>query len=156
MQSANNNKILSMSSLQGERMKVHIPEAMTKVRGFISGVPLSMSVEDVKNEIQGGQVVEATRLKSKQDGSLKETLCVVMHFEKTLPNSVQMAYMNYSVREYIPKPLRCYKCQKLGTQHSSAKESLGVLDVEVSMSMVNVKRMQRLNAVTVKESIWRM
>lgn len=83
-----------------------------------------MSVEDVKNEIQEGQVVEATRLKSKQDGSLKEMLCVVMHFEKTLPNSVQMGYMNYSVREYIPRPLRCYKCQRMGRTAQQCKGKL--------------------------------
>lgn len=54
-----------MSSLQGERMKAHIPGAMTKVSGVISGVPLSISVEDVKNQIQGGKVVEAIWLKTK-------------------------------------------------------------------------------------------
>lgn len=64
-------KMLSMSSLQGERMKAHIPGAMTKVRGVISGVPLSMSMEDVKHEIQGSKVVEAIRLKAKRDGLLK-------------------------------------------------------------------------------------
>lgn len=44
-------KVLKMSSLQGERMKAHIPGALAKVRGVISGLPLSMSMEDVKNEI---------------------------------------------------------------------------------------------------------
>lgn len=37
-----------------------------------------------------------------------------MQFEKTLPKSVQIGYMSYSVREYIPKPIRCYKCQRMG------------------------------------------
>lgn len=90
-------KILSMSTLQGERMKAHIPGAMAKVRGVISGVPLSMSMQDVKNEIQGGKVIEAIRLKTKRDGALKETLSVVVQFEKTLPSSVQMGYMNFSM-----------------------------------------------------------
>lgn len=110
MQSANNKKKnLSMSSLQGERMKAHISGAMTKVRGVISGVPLSML-----NMRSRSKVVEAIRLKAKRDGLLKETLSVVVQFERILPKSVQMGYMNYSVREYIPKPLRCYKCQRMG------------------------------------------
>jgi len=117
-------KILSMSSLQGERMKAHIPGAMAKVRGVISGVPLSMSMDDVKKEIQGGKIVEATRLKTKRDGTLKETLSVVVQFERTLPKAVQMGYMNYSVREYIPKPLRCYKCQRMGHTAQQCKGKL--------------------------------
>lgn len=117
-------KILKMSSLQGERMKAHIPGAMAKVRGVISGVPLSMSMEDVKNEIQGGKVIEAIRLKSKRDGALKETLSVVVQFERTLPKSVQLGYIHYSVREYIPKPLRCYKCQRLGHTAQQCKGKL--------------------------------
>ncbi len=31
-----------------------------------------MSMEDVKNEIQGGKVIDASRIKSKRDGSLKD------------------------------------------------------------------------------------
>lgn len=113
-----------MSTLQGERMKAHIPGATAKVRGVISGVPLNMSMEDVKNEIQGGKAVEATRLKSKRDGSLKDTLSVVVQFERTLPKSVQMGYINYSVREYIPPPIRCYKCQRMGHTAQQCKGKL--------------------------------
>lgn len=81
-------------------------------------------MEDVKSEIQEGEVVEATRLKSKRDGLLKDTLSVVVQFERSLPKSGQMGYMNYSVREYIPKPLRCYKCQRLGHTAQQCKGKL--------------------------------
>ena len=40
-------KILGMNSLNGEKMKAHVPAAMAKLRGVISGVPLDMSMEDV-------------------------------------------------------------------------------------------------------------
>jgi len=95
-------------------MKAHIPGAMAKVRGVFSGVPLNMSMEDVQGRMRFREVLEATRLKSKRDGSLKDTLSVLVLFERTLPKAVQMGYLNYSVRECIPPPIRCYKCQRMG------------------------------------------
>lgn len=31
-----------------------------------------------------------------------------------LPSKVSLGYMMYNVREYVPKPLRCFKCQRFG------------------------------------------
>lgn len=44
------------------RIKAYIPGAVAKLRGSKSGVSLKMSMEDIKNEIQGGKVIDATRL----------------------------------------------------------------------------------------------
>lgn len=41
-------KILGMSTLLGERMKAHVPGDLASVRGVISGIPLSMTMEDIK------------------------------------------------------------------------------------------------------------
>jgi len=69
----------------------------------------------------------------KRDGTLKETLSVVIQFEKNIPKSVQIGYMKYSVREFIPKPLRCYACQRMG--HTARCGG--------SMRMGNVRKRQR-------------
>lgn len=34
--------------------------------------------------------------------------------EEKLPERVFLGYMSYYVREYTPKPLRCYNCQRFG------------------------------------------
>lgn len=107
-------KILGMSTLLGERMKAHVPGDLASVRGVISGIPLSMTMEDIKKEIKGGKVIKASRIKNKRDGVLKDTTAVILQFEKVLPRSVQMGYINFNVREYIPKPLRCFACQRMG------------------------------------------
>lgn len=73
-----------------------------------------MSMEEVMNGIKGGKVVEANRLQSKRGEVLNDTLSVVLHFEKILPRLVQIGYMNFSVKEYISKPLRFYVCQRMG------------------------------------------
>lgn len=57
---------------------------MVRLKGFLSGVPLSRSMEDIKKEIQGGKAIDARSLKSRRDGSLEETLSVVVQPEKTL------------------------------------------------------------------------
>lgn len=64
------------------------------------------------------------RLESKRDGILKETLSVVLQFEKTLPNSVQMGFVNDSLREFILKPLRWYTCQRMGHTAQQCKGKL--------------------------------
>ncbi|MGL5710893.1 MAG: hypothetical protein ACRCW9_08670, partial [Cetobacterium sp.] len=45
----------------------------------------------------------------------KDSLSVMLQFEEeVLSTRVMVGFMSYSVREYIPPPLRCYKCQRFG------------------------------------------
>jgi hypothetical protein len=106
--------ILKMSNLGGGKIKVHVPGMAAKLRGVISNVPLEMSVEDVKSEIRGGKVLEVKRLQTNKGGVKSDSLSVLLVFEKSLPGEVQMGWINYKVREYVPQPLRCFKCQRIG------------------------------------------
>lgn len=106
--------ILKMGSLGGGKIKVHVPGMAANLRGVISNVPLEMSMEDVKNEIQGGNVTEAKRLQMNKGGVKSDSLSVLLVFEKIMPTEVQMGWIKYKVREYIPQPLRCFKCQRMG------------------------------------------
>lgn len=111
---AQQQKIIKMKTLMGERVKSHIPGFMARLRGVISGVPLEMTMEEVKNEIKGGKITNATRIKSRREGELKDTMAVILQFENNMPENIQLGFMNYKVREYIPKPLRCFTCQRMG------------------------------------------
>lgn len=68
-----------------------------------------------------------------------------------------MGYMNYSVREYIPKPLRFYKCHKMGhtTQQCKGKLRFAICRCGGQHEYGNrkKKRMLRLGAVIVEENI---
>lgn len=45
----------------------------------------------------------------------KEMEIVIVEFEmKALPNELYFRFMKYNVREYIPKPMRCFNCQEFG------------------------------------------
>ncbi len=108
-----------MGSLGGGKIKVHVPGMAANLRGVISNVPLEMSMEDVKNEIQGGNVTEAKRLQMNKGGIKSDSLSVLLVFEKIMPTEVQMGWIKYKVREYIPQPLRCFKCREWDIQHNS-------------------------------------
>jgi len=40
----------------------HIPGEMSKKRGVITGIPMSVSIEEIKNSLKGGDIVDAKRL----------------------------------------------------------------------------------------------
>ena len=67
---------------------MHIPG---KLRGVISNVPLEMSTEEVKKEIQGGKVIEVKRLQTnKSSVSKSDSLSVLLVSEKIMPTEVKM------------------------------------------------------------------
>ena len=45
-------KILNKKTINGEKVKSHIPGAVAKMRGVISGVSLSISIEDIVSEFR--------------------------------------------------------------------------------------------------------
>lgn len=61
---------------------------------------------------KGVKVNEAMRLIRK--GVRKQSRLILLHFENTLPKKVLMDMFSYTVREYIPPSLRCFKCQRMG------------------------------------------
>ena len=62
--------ILRMTHLDGGRIKArnYVPGMVAKLRGVITNVPLEMSMEEVKEEIKGGKLVEAKRLQTNKSG----------------------------------------------------------------------------------------
>jgi hypothetical protein len=71
--------------------------------------------------VEGGIVVEAKRLFSKKEGQRSEILSVLLMFEKVLPKNVHMGFLAFTVREFVPPQLRCFKCPKNGTCSNSVQ-----------------------------------
>lgn len=113
-------KILKMKTIAGG--KVICTEIGEKTRGVISGVPLNVSVDDIKGSLDGGTVVSARRLQMWKDSKRCDSMSVMIQFEgNTLPIKVKLGFMSFSVREYIPPPLRCFKCQRMGHVANACK-----------------------------------
>lgn len=113
-------KIMTMKMLAGARKTCK--EIGNKVRGVISGVPLNVSMDDIKGSLSGGTVISARRLQMWKDNKKCESMSVMIQFEgNNLPIRVKLGFVSFSVREYVPPPLRCFKCQRMGHTASICK-----------------------------------
>ena len=46
---------------------------------------------------------------------MTDTNTVLLHFDcPDLPPQVQLGYLKFNVKQYIPMPLRCFKCNRFG------------------------------------------
>lgn len=95
-------------------------------RGIITNVPFCLKMEEVKENLTGGRIVQLQRMTTIKDGGKKrETETVMIEFEgDILPQKVLLGYMSYPVRPYVPKPLRCFKCQRFGHMAKSCREKV--------------------------------
>ncbi|XP_049912384.1 uncharacterized protein LOC126397555 [Epinephelus moara] len=85
------------------------------VKGVIYGIPNVEDLGRLRENIKGGTVTNVRRLKTWRLGEKVDSMSVLLEFnEGKLPDSVFVGFMRYNVREYVPPPLRCYKCQKYG------------------------------------------
>lgn len=92
-------------------------------KGVITGVPMNVGMEELKRHLKGGEIVIAQRLKTTREGMKKDSETVLIEFEgEHMPKKVYLGYMSYPVRMYVPKPLRCFNCQRFGHIANNCKE----------------------------------
>lgn len=85
-----------------------------EVRGVITGIPLDEDLEKFR-QCLGGGVRAIKRLRRRVDGQSVESLSVLLEFDSAvLPEKVKVGCLSFPVREFVPPPLRCYKCQLYG------------------------------------------
>lgn len=115
-----------MVSINGEQKKVVIEEIVS--RNQCKGVVFEtswkqMSEQEIKDELTsaGYHIKEVKQMKKRlSDNTEVKTNCCVLTFDsEELPEKITMCGVNYRIREYIPNPLVCGKCQKIG--HIRAK-----------------------------------
>lgn len=93
-------------------------------KGVITGIPVCVGMEEVKSNLRGGTLLSAQRLQASREGTKVDSQSVLLQFEgEALPKKVTIVYMSYFVRPYVPKPLRCYNCQRFGHIAAMCKET---------------------------------
>lgn len=108
-------KALQIKSLAGYTVKCSSWKERRVVRGVVYGIPTEVTEEEIKRNVSNVKVSKVKRLQFTRDGLKRDSLSVMIQFEEeALPVRVMVGYMSYNVREYVPPPLRCYKCQRFG------------------------------------------
>lgn len=97
------------------------PKARRWSKGVITRVPADVPVEEVKSETSA---VMARRITRMDEGKVVPTSAVIIAFEDELPKEVFIHFHRYKVNNYIPKPIRCNKCQAFGHRISSCEASV--------------------------------
>ena len=84
-------------------------------KGIIFGVDVKISDMDLKNNVVSPYEVEVAsviRIKNRSGEALPH---VILSFEGSdLPEFVKIGYSRFNVKPYVPRPIRCFKCQLYG------------------------------------------
>ena len=86
-------------------------------RGVIYSVPLDISTDDLVACLasQGVKFVKRFCFKRSDSSELKDSRSVFLKFTTAdLPGEVKIGYLFFRVKQYVPKPLRCFKCNRYG------------------------------------------
>ena len=88
-------------------------------KGVIYNVPLDITNDDLLMCLKDDHVTYVKRFVKKSlvdlPPVLTDTKTVLLQFDSTaLPLFVHIGYMRFSVKKYIPQPLRCFKCNRFG------------------------------------------
>lgn len=108
------NKLIGLKEINDERVTAREVGVTNMIRGVIFGIPLDITMEEITGNMKGGKITNAKRLIKNKEGKRYESLSILLTFEGKIPERVQLGFISYSVREFVPKPLRCFKCQRIG------------------------------------------
>jgi len=94
-------------------------------KGVIYNVPLDLKAAEIQAYLKP-QVQFVKRFQYKPVGELElhDSTTVLLHFQSDLPSEVRIGYLNFKIRTYVPKPLRCFKRNRFGhvANHRKGKE----------------------------------
>ena len=120
-QSDNLLKCVSLGGIAPVTVSPH--RSLNTCKGVIRNWELAnCDPEEVKRNIPN--IVDIYRIVSKRDGKEIKTNTLILTFNlPKIPSSLKICYLNVPVTEYVPNPMRCYKCQTYGHTSNKCKKS---------------------------------
>ena len=71
--------------------------------------------DEILEGLEAEGVVKLDRITVFRDGQRRPTGTFILTFQcQVLPTAVRVGYLKVPVSQFIPNPMRCYKCQKFG------------------------------------------
>ena len=103
--------VVTIPRSHARKLEAVKPAAPKWNKGVIKRVPLFLSDAEIKGALDA---VWVHRIESVKEGEKTPTRAVIIAFETELPSTVGIGLMEFKVCTYVPKPLRCAKCQRFG------------------------------------------
>ncbi|GFS80381.1 uncharacterized protein TNCV_3448121 [Trichonephila clavipes] len=102
------------------------PKSIKRLRGAISEPDLlSTSGSEILEGFSDQGVIQVRRITIKKDSNIIPTKHLILIFNSPkLTTTVKAGYLNCKIRAYIPNPLRCFKCQRLGHSQIACRGQL--------------------------------
>lgn len=110
-------KLLEIKKIDKNPVTVQLHRTMNHVKGTVYSEAMSRSSEEeILDKLKDQHVTKIERMKRKVDGDLVDTHRYILTFSLTkLPSLVKLAEWHREIVSiYIPKPMRCINCQRLG------------------------------------------
>ena len=109
-------KLQAIQSLCDLPVKVEPHKYLNYCKGVITCSDLlNVSLDEIKNELQSYNVVDAWRLPMRRDGQRVDSASIVLTFELlTLPSTIRAGFHQLKVRSYTPPPVQCFECFRFG------------------------------------------
>ncbi|GBM53582.1 hypothetical protein AVEN_105474-1 [Araneus ventricosus] len=116
-------KLKSLSTIP---VTVNPHATLNSSKGVIScGELLKESEEKITEELKSQEVIHVRRITIRRVGQVLNTKRLILTFDSNkLPEHIKAGYMRLFVTTYIPKPLRCFKCQRFGHSKTSCRGTL--------------------------------
>ena len=112
--------LLKMTKFHNSRVKTYPHKSLNVSKEVVISKELSVcTIEEIKRELKKQGVTEVSINK---EGKTTETNASIMQFNTPkIPEKTKVGYTIESVKQYIPNPLRYYKCPKYGYHEDNCR-----------------------------------
>ena len=109
-------KIQSLKCIAGLQVKVEVHPTLNLCKGVVMHeVFASESEEDLRSFFEPEGVANVHRIRPNVYGNFVPSATLNLTFDRpSLPDRIRCGFLNLQVRQYVPNPLRCFKCQRFG------------------------------------------
>ena len=122
-------KIKRLTEVASQPVTVEPHRTLNSVRGTVYSEAMTQSSdEEILHQLGPQRVIKVERMKKRQGDRLVGTNRFILTFEGTyLPSLITIAeWQREIVEPYIPKPLQCNRCQRLGHTKKWCRLSEGI------------------------------